>query len=62
MSEASVKISGGLTAVSGGGTLISFMTSALPVLQFISVCVGILSGIAGIAWIAVQYYRSKNDE
>lgn len=64
MSDMTVKISGGLTALSGGGTVISFMSTTLPILQYISVCVGILSGIAGISWIVIQYLRSlkKKDE
>lgn len=46
----------GTASVSGGSTVLSFFTDALPLLQFISVCVGIVAGVLTII-LAVKKLR-----
>ena len=44
-------------AVSGAGVIVSFMSSAMPELQFIAVCVSIVAGI-----YAIRFYSRKIDQ
>lgn len=44
-------------AISGAGVVVSFMTSAMPELQFIAVLVSIVCGI-----YAIRFYSRKIDQ
>ena len=44
-------------AISGAGVVVSFMTSAMPELQFIAVLVSIVAGV-----YAIRFYSRKIDQ
>lgn len=47
----------GGTTVAASGTMVGFIAKSLPALQFASLSVAILAGIATLTWTSIQIWK-----
>lgn len=52
-----VNVALGGTTLTASGTFVGFIAKSIPVLQFFSLSVAILAGIATLTWTSIQIWK-----